>query len=407
MSVRTTASHERGAVSIFIVIFTALLVTVISVSFVRQMIQTQQQAITADLSQSAYDSALAGVEDAKRLLVTYQRECVQSAPPAQRCATLERLLRVENPCNTMQQAGLEGSPTDKEVVVQKTEGDSALDQAYTCVKVMVETNDYIGSVNSNGSRLVPLKGAGNFNEVILEWYSQVDLQNSDGSSSGEKKIDLPESSTGYELTKLDDWSRDRNRPSIMRAQLIQFGSSFKLSDFDLNSDGTSNAHTLFLYPTTAGHDDTVSPADFGTDTRLSQTAGILQPVACDRNFSSTASDRNYACRVSIRLPNAVGATDAGRTAYLRLDPVYNNLTHFSVSLKNNGALVKFKDVQPLVDSTGRANDLFRRVQSRVELENDVFPYPEGAVDITGSLCKTFLVTDKASDFSPGLCDPRS
>lgn len=405
MNTQKAYSREQGVVSIFIVIFTALLVTVISVSFVRQMIQTQQQAITADLSQSAYDSALAGVEDAKRLLVTYQRECIQSAPPAERCATLERLLRVENPCNTMQQAGLEGGPTDKEVLIKKTEGDSALDQAYTCVKVMVETNDYVGSVNSDGSRLVPLKGAGNFNEVVLEWYSQVDLRNSDG-SSGEKRIDLPESSTGYELAKLDDWSRDRNRPSIMRAQLIQFGSSFRLSDFDKNSDGTSNARTLFFYPTTAGHDDSVSPADFATDTRLAQTAGVLQPVACDRNFSSTTSDKNYACRVAIRLPNAVGATDGTRTAYLRLDPVYNSLTHFSVSLKNNGTLVKFKDVQPLVDSTGRANDLFRRVQSRVELENDTFPYPEAAVDITGSLCKTFLVTDKPSDFSPGLCDPR-
>lgn len=404
---RRITGRERGAVSIFIVIFTALLVTVISVSFVRQMIQTQQQAVTADLSQSAYDSALAGVEDAKRLLVTYQRECVQSSPPAERCATLERLLRIENPCNTMQQAGLEGNPGDKEVMIKKTEGDSALNQAYTCVKVMVETNDYIGSVNSGASRVVPLKGAGPFNEVLLEWYSQVDLQNSDGSSSGEKRIDLPESSSGYELTKLDEWSRDRNRPSVMRAQLIQFSSSFRLSDFDKNSDGTSNSRTLFFYPTTAGHDDGTSPADFATDTRLSQTAGVLQPVACDRNFSSTTTNKNYACRVVIRLPNAVGATDASRTAYLRLDPVYNSLTHFSVSLKNNGTLIKFKDVQPLVDSTGRANDLFRRVQSRIELENDTFPYPESAVDITSSLCKTFLVTDKSSDFSPGLCDPQS
>ena len=407
MSAYRTIDRERGAVAIFIVIFTALLVTVISVSFIRQMVQTQQQAITADLSQSAYDSAQAGVEDAKRLLVTYQRECIQAVPPAERCATLERLLRVENPCNTMQQAGLEGDLADKEVLIKKTEGDSALDQAYTCVKVMVETNDYVGSVNSGGSRIVPLKGAGNFNEVVLEWYSQVDLQNSDTSSGGEKRIELPELATGYELTKLDDWTKDRNRPYIMRAQLIQFGSSYRLSHFDKNSDGTSNARTLFLYPSTAGHDDSVSPADFATDTRLSQTAGVLQPVACDRDFSSTTADKNYACRVAIRLPNAVGATDAARTAYLRLDPVYKSLTHFSVSLKNNGTLVKFKDVQPLVDSTGRANDLFRRVQSRVELENDVFPYPESTVDITSSLCKTFLVTDKPTDFSPGLCDPQS
>lgn len=395
--------RQFGAVSIFIVIFTALLVTVISVSFIRLMVQTQQQAVTADLSQSAYDSALAGTEDAKRLLVTYDRECKQAAAPADRCGMLEQLLRVTNPCNTIQLSGVEGSIEDKEIVVKKDEGDAALDQAYTCVKVMIETNDYIGSVNRSASRLVPLKGKSDFNRVVLHWYSQVDLQNS-SDSPGERTIELPDASLGLTLPKLNDWPG--STPSIMRAQLIQFGGSFKLSDFDKTENDESNSHTLFLYPSTVGH-DIDHPVDFAADSRLAQTGGALQPVACERNFSTTTVDKKFACSVTLLLPNAVGATDTARTAYLRLDPVYNNLTHFSVSLQSNDELVKFKDVQPIIDATGRANDLFRRVQSRVELENDLFPYPESAIELTGSLCKTFLVTDKAADFSPGLCDPRS
>lgn len=390
--------RRRGSVSIFIVILTALLVTIISVGFIRLMLQTQQQAVTADLSQSAHDSALAGVEDAKRLLVTYEKDCAQAATPAQKCATLERLLRVDTPCDTIQQAGIEGNPGDKEVIVKRTEGDTALDQAYTCVKVMLETNDYIGSVNRDASRLIPLKGTGDFNEVVLQWYSQVDLQNANN-NPGERKITLNDVSTGLVLPQLKDWPT--NMPSLMRAQLIQFGSTFKLSDFDKTDDGSSNAHTLFLYPLATGRDS----IDFAEDHRLSQASDILQPVTCDPNFSTATGDSNYACKVVLKLPNAVGATDATRTAYLRLDPVYNNLTHFSINLQNNGQLVKFKDVQPIVDSTGRANDLFRRVQSRIELENDIFPYPESAVDITSNLCKTFLVTDKPDDYSPGLCSP--
>lgn len=394
---RRVRIKENGAVSIFIVIFTALLVTVISVSFIRLMVQTQQQSVTADLSQSAYDSALAGVEDAKRLLVTYQKDCVQSSAPAERCGVLEQLLRVTNPCDTIQRANIEGAPGETEVLIMRGEGDRALDQAYTCVKIMIETNDYIGSVNRGASRLIPLKGTSNFNEVVLEWYSQVDLQNSDD-TPGERQVTLPELSDGLSLPKLNDWPT--NRPSLMRAQLIQFGSSFKLSDFDKTSDGQSNAHTLFLYPLATGRDT----IEFAEDTRLSQDAGVLQPVTCDPNFSSSTTDKNYACRIVLRLPNAVGVSDAARTAYLRLDPVYNSLTHFSVNLQNNGTLVKFKDVQPIVDSTGRANDLFRRVQSRVELENDLFPYPESAIDITGTLCKTFLVTDNPNDYNDSLCE---
>lgn len=393
-------SNQRGAVSIFIVIFTALLVTVISVSFIRLMVQNQQQATTTDLSQSAYDSAQAGIEDAKRLLITYEKLCTKTTAPDARCGALERLLRVDMPCNTIQEAGIAGNRGDKEVIVKQSENDAALQQAYTCVKVMIDTDDYIGAANTGASRIVPLKGNGEFNQVVLEWYSQVDLQDA-SDAPGERAIEL---STDLSLPKLKDWPK--NKPSLMRAQLIQFGANFKLSDFDKTTDGTSNAHTLFLVPSVAGH-DVEHPADFVADTRMSQTADALQPVACERTFSTSTVDKNFACSVKILLPNVVGATDANRTAYLRLDPIYNSLTHFSVKLQKDNVPVKFKDVQPIVDSTGRANDLFRRVQSRVELENDLFPYPESAIDITGSLCKTFLVTDKASDYSPGLCDPSS
>lgn len=394
---------QRGAVSIFIVIFTALLITVISTSFIRIMVKTQQQAVISDLSQSAYDSALAGVEDAKRLLVMYEKDCKVAATPAERCANLDQLLRVSTPCNTLQQAGVEGDITDKEVLIEKGEGDRALDQAYTCVKVMIETDDYIGTVNVGNSRLVPLKGKSDFNQVVLEWYSQVDLQNSTD-KPGEKEINVPDFSASLELPKRTDWNS--NTPPLMRAQLIQFGDNFKLSDFNKTAEGTSNAHTLFFYPNIAGR-SIERPADFSTDVRLSQSASVIQPVACERDFSTTVAAKKFACSVAVQLPAVVGANDTARHAYLRLDPLYNNLTHFSVHLRNNGERVKFKDVQPIVDSTGRANDLFRRVQSRIELESDLFIYPQAAVDVTSSFCKTFLVTDRPADFNPGLCDSRS
>jgi len=78
-------------------------------------------------------------------------------------------------------------------------------------------------------------------------------------------------------------------------------------------------------------------------------------------------------------------------------------TSFRVTLANGSEPVVFSSVQPEVDSTGRANDLFRRVKSRIELDSSSIPYVEAAVDLTGGLCKTFRVTDRAEDFDPGAC----
>jgi hypothetical protein len=385
----------QGAVSIFVVIFSALLITTVVVGFIRLMIQEQQQATAADLSRSALDSAQAGVEDAKRVLVRYRDYCLGSpaAMATDECVRLDRVLKTSNSCDTIQQAGVAGSPDDKEVMIRQTEdgndADSQLQQAYTCVKIQLNTNDYIGALAASGSRMIPLKGTGDFNQVVVEWYSQTDLQDSTTNDNGEKSIAL---ATDAYLPKLDEWPR--NRPAMLRVQLIQFGSSFQLSDFDSKEDGSSNARTLFLSPSEVGRDS----LSFADDARMSFTTGSLQQIACDRNFSTATTDKLYACKATIALPRAIGQDDDKRTAYLRINSLYNDNTSFRVQLQNGQAPVTFNSVQPVVDSTGRANDLFRRVQSRIEIDNSTFPFPQSALDLTSGLCKNFLVTDKVSDY---------
>ncbi|CAN5405414.1 hypothetical protein BH10PAT4_BH10PAT4_1960 [soil metagenome] len=392
-----TQNHQSGAVSLFIVVFSALLITIVTVGFIRLMLTDQQQATANDLSQSAYDSAQAGLEDAKRALLRYQDIC--SSGDVVACAKAYTDIVGLGKCNQ----GLvniidDASLAASEVPVKQNSGDDSLNQAYTCVKIQPQTDDYLGTLTANASKIIPLKGTSTITTVMVEWYDSKNISNSNlnvtliaGTSipiSGQPATPHPplynQTATG--------WGPDR--PSLMRTQLMQFGSNFSLTDFDnTNAAGESNANSLFLYPTgtTGTSSNTIDQYSFtGRDVRFVPVGSPL-PVSCSGNLGGGG----YACRVKIDLPTPAAA--GSRTAYLRLTPLYN-ATNYRVTLLSGNTAVKFDAVQPEIDSTGRADTLFRRIKTRVELIDTDFAYPEAAIDVTGSLCKNFVVTDKPADY---------
>jgi len=370
---------QRGEVSLFVVIFATLLITVVTVSFVRIMMQSQQQASANDLSQSAFDSAQAGVEDAKRAILQYQSVCNSGGD----CVAAKLVINSPT-CNRAVEA-LDGvSQTDNEIKIQTGATGNALNQAYTCVKINMLTEDYIGELGQDSSKIIPLIGTGNFDSIKLEWFSSDNLQ---GSGT---KVDVPKFAGGVPLLNQSIWTSPTspNRPSIMRTQLIQFDSSgFSLNDFEGSTGTTSGSNnTLFLYPS----DMIVSPS-FINDTRKKAKSGPV-PVKCVENLDTGG----FACSATMSLPAAVNSND--HITYLNLKSIYKK-SSYRITLLGGGSTIKFDGVQPSIDSTGRANDMFRRVQSRVEMTDVNFPYPEAEINITGSLCKDFLVTDSADHYS--------
>jgi Tfp pilus assembly protein PilX len=393
----TKQEKQAGAVSLFVVIFAALLMTVVTVSFVQFMLRDQQQATTNDLSQSANDAALAGVEDAKRLLLLDQSCRDGTAAVSVNCTNIQNALAPlpgtnETDCNPLVAAGLVGQTND-ETIVQRSVGDNAakLDQAYTCVKVIVNTEDYKKKLDKDQSILVPITGAGTFDRVEVSWFSRSDVEKTTDSTT----VGFPTTGADVSLPRVGTkWQL--NYPPLLRTQLIQLGGSFSLTDFNDSQPGNkSDANTLFLYPSAAGTEN----KDFALDARKSPT-NTPQQVRCDDDFL----DAEYVCKATIMLPSPIDGNVANRNAFLRLTALYNG-AHFKVKLKNGSDDVRFDRVQPEVDATGRANDIFRRVKARVELKGD-FIYPEAALDIIGDLCKNFTVTDTEGGYSnDGACTP--
>lgn len=410
---------QSGAVSLFVVVFAMLIISVVTVSFLRLMVADQQQASDNDLSQSAYDSALAGVEDAKRAVVQYQQDCSDSPTLCSSFAeTLSGPNRDGAACNVGLQGVVATASTGAEVPIQQTVVDTAgaLDQAYTCVKIKLNTEDYVGNLSADQSQLVPLFSDKMFNLVKLEWFSKEDLATGDVGSP----VNLPSISSGTSLPQKGQnpgqWPV--NRPSLMRTQLIQFANSgYTLSNFDTVRGAESNGATMFLYPT---RQPAIGTLPFTTyDQRKTDPLDDPNPkdthtptaVSCKTSISSGG----YACSAVLALPQAIGGSASvdGKptfTAFLRLVPLYNG-AHFRVTLWNGSvdasvpaSLPKFKDVQPEVDSTGRANELFRRIVSRIDLYDTSFPYPEATIDVTGDFCKDFAVTD--TQYIPGSASCR-
>jgi Tfp pilus assembly protein PilX len=384
---------QTGAVSIFVVIFAMLLLTVVTTSFLRLMVSDQQRAINTDLSQSAYDSAQAGVEDAKRALIWYQERCAANPSECGEGGDITEALSSTN-CNTgLRYAGVVSGLSDdtSEVLVQQSTSadvDATLNQAYTCTTMQLITNDVVGSIPVGGSKILALRGVDAFTQVRVSWFSPENLE------SPSETVVLPTEASQSILPSNDSWLR--NRPPVLRTQLMQVGPEFTLANFDATSgegaDKQSNTNTLFLYPVRASGGNTTASFT-GRDNRKTTTDVNTYPTADSPNNSPLPtlcqpdiSAGQYSCSITLTLPNPIGAGD--RTAFLRLSAFYNE-TNFRVQLMGT----RFNAVQPIVDSTGRANDVFRRVESRVELYDSDFPYPDAAVDVSGDFCKDFSVTD--------------
>lgn len=374
--------NQKGAVSLFVVIFATLLISIVTVSFTRIMVQHQQQANAADLSQSAYDSAKAGVEDGKRLLAYLQNACNTGSAD---CAAIKDLLDpTKITCNAgLSKIGITADSTSKEIKIQSSTSttDNKLDQAYTCLKIALSTDSYLGELLTNESKIIPLKGVKDFDKVQIEWFTKKNM-----TSGGTVTLSPPQSPSP--LLSQSSWGA--NRPSLMRTQFIQYNTT---SGFDLSQlDAASNSRTAFLYPT--------SIVASNTNLESTRRDGTIIPnnIRCVDLSSGSAI---YSCSATVSLGTV---RQADGVAYLRLSALYNNSQFKITLLDGTGKVVNFDGVQPEIDSTGRANTLFRRVKSRVELSDTSFPYPEAAVDITGNFCKDFIVTDMESDYS-NICTP--
>lgn len=375
--------RQSGAVSLFAVIFGAMLLTIVTIGFMRLMIMDQRQSSNNDLSQSAYDAALAGVEDAKRVVRAAQTGNIQAAG----------VLNGPINCNMVAASGVVGGSASGDTIIQTGTGaGKRFDQAYTCVKITMKSQDFIYKSIEDKSQLIPLRATSSFNKISIEWYRRDDESNLGGANAVNTEI-----STTGELPARNSWHS--NTPQLMRVQLINPGPTFNLSTLD-TTGVTSFFRPNVLRSDVAGQDGTAVSSK--TSDRPRATDGNehnngTNIVSCSKTFKFSGE---YSCKAVIDVDEIAAGSE---TAFLRLTSIYKGGS-VKVSLqKTDGTIVNFDGVQPIVDSTGRASNLFRRVEARLQIGDD-FAYPDNAIELKNSLCKDFSVSGRGSAVA-GRCKP--
>lgn len=417
-------STKKGAASLYVVIFSTLLLGIITLSYMRIIVGEASRNSNVDLSQSAYDSALAGIEDAKTTLLKYH-ECLSTDSRSENCNHIINTLqgsagktgKLNNEdCDTVNAALYKG--TGEVVLAERVSGNSNastnLLQAYTCVTVAEELNDYRTTLNS-GERtvMIPIRtyDINKIQSIVLRWYSQ---------SNGNMKYMPSTSSAGLDtgMPLQVNNSASAYAPPVIYTQLIQTASTFNpRTDFLLNNNTKTNRAEVFLYPKSNNNlpENTteITAAQFAqtANKTIDEVSGSdtnrLKRANCYSNWN--AASGAYACNVVIGIPRPIGDNKRGdNTMFLRVVLPYGvPETDISVSLYSkdssevkdylkgtnaNPGLIKFQGVQAKIDSTGRANDLFRRVEARVELVDHYYPYPEFAIESTSDISKNFFIT---------------
>lgn len=423
--VRGKGFFKKGAASFYVVAFSTLILVIIAASFAAIIISEITRTSNDDLAQSAYDSALAGVEDAKLAFYNYQNCLAQGATKTAinndgtlTCGEIIYIMEEQSGDCDMT-ARLLGrlrdgeASTDEGIVIQESsDADNNMLQAYTCVKIETELEDYRSTLSSSKpSEIVKVKlsdkEASSIKTAVIRWHGDANTMKPSFSDFDNTNKKVVFKSLTKSLAAV---------PPTIAVTMIQTGPTFSLADFEETRGEQTNRATVFLVPTNstvnaAGEAEKNYKGAYKTDLGGNYIAktGLLKSndkrainlpyvVYCDTDSS------DYACSVTLELPDPVNGKRNDDTFMFVVSMPYGRSTDFSMQFCDATGTVEgckgeqviaggetqtvdhavmMRGSQLSIDSTGRANDLFRRVETRLNPADAGLPYPLYAIQLLG------------------------
>ena len=437
-------SFRKGAASFYMVAFSTLILVIIVASFAAIIISAVIRASNDDLSQSAYDSALAGIEDAKLAYYNY-RACIEqgavsavSKPTGDGPLTCSEIIwYMEHPdcdmvAHILGRIGKDESSADTGgVMIQETSsGKNNMQQAYTCVKIETKLSDIKTTLTeTNPMRVVRVKlvdtEADKIKEVVVGWSAR-----EGGTAFTNIRNNLVKFANGSNVAI----------PPVLAVGLVQTSENFALDQFDrvvnINGESGTDRGTVFLVPTdnlemakTSKTDNYKGIYDSTTGKNIVSSDEIVK--SNDRtvkNVPYVAYCDDDGCAATMKLPSVIydyasnkrnddtfmfvlsipyggPQTDITLRFYCdKTDTACGEIVVNGTTEGSNQAMLE--GVQVNIDSTGRANNLYRRIEARLDPTDVNFPQLLYAVELLDEganklLDKNIPVTSEYSDWDYG------
>jgi hypothetical protein len=253
-----------------------------------------------------------------------------------------------------------GPVPDKENCDDIPGADSRLDGpggsvSYSCVLINPgPTSLEYGNIGIGEPKVIPIdrRSTGNVGTLNIYWQDVDAEGNFSNCPSGPNSF--PRS-----------WPSNQCSPGMLQIDLVGgLGGSFSRDNL------LNRTMTVFVRPRSGGAVNSINVNNymgFGNQ-------GGLVDGSCDAG----AGDPKY-CRINLTNIDS-------NVAYLKVTPLYRDA---SLTVRNNGN--RIFGAQVLVDSTGKASDILRRIQVRIAANDQNGTYPDAAIESSESLCKQFSV----------------
>jgi len=340
--------NQQGMASILVTMILMMIISLIVLGLARLSRREQRQVLDDQLSTQAFYAAESGVNDAVNEIKT---------------GTVDLSQDYSSNCSTFINA---------RSLQTKSQLNGSLAQ-YTCLLVNAHPDnlkfDRVSRNKSTVAQLIPdpnlnPPGTALINTLKVSW------QDADGDTTV----------TGCRTdTKLPQLEGSTTWPSDCKTGILRID----LVNWDVNNSGSydrarlaQRTLTLFLYPQPSGSGQT--SFDIGTVLPVtSSNNGVLIPVKCDGTGPRQ-------CTVSLDGLNS--DTDAA----IRMKSIYRDSAVTLSAEYSSGTPLKLDGGQVVIDATGKANDVLRRIQVRVEPKSNL-TYPEFAIQSGDTICKQLLI----------------